>query len=363
MYTEKGKSKAKVMDIREATPEDNAALIDLQSRCPQGTTIIVSTVNTPDFFARAKVYEDYKVFVCCEGNRIIASSACGLHKAMIKDRVEKVGYEFQAFVDPDFRGRRIAGQLQQVREDYIRNQGAVLSYGFIIEGNIPSIKYIERRGFTCYDTVVMPAIAVYKEMKVRQEGTVRMMSVNDLPAVSRLLNNTWQEYELYEPVTAESLNEIIERIPEYGLEDIFILEENGEITACLGMWDWSRVAEVIVNALSSKMKVMGFFINFTGLIMKVPSIPRPGSLLKQTVLTQIGFKDISSLSTLLRHANNRAYREGIQQIFCISSRNAPMLKALKGFIHIDTSMHMNIKPLKEGLELSGKPVYVSGLDL
>jgi N-acetylglutamate synthase-like GNAT family acetyltransferase len=351
------------MDIREATPEDNSALIDLQSRCPQGTTIIVSTVNTPDFFARAKVYEDYKVFVCCEGNRIIASSACGLHNAMIKDKVEKVGYEFQAFVDPDYRGRRIAGQLQQVREDYIRSKGAALSYGFIIEGNIPSMRYIERRGFTRYDTVVMPAIAVYREMKVRQEGNVRIMTVNDLPAVTRLLNDTWQKYELYEPVTAESLVALIERIPEYGMGDIQVLEEDGEITACLGIWDWSRVMEVTVNALNSKMEVMGLFMSLAGLITKVPSIPRPGSRLKQTALTQIGFKDISALSTLLRHANNRAYQAGIQQIFCISSRKAPMLGALKGFIHIDTLMHMNIKPLMEGVTLSGKPVYVSGLDL
>jgi len=50
------------MYIRKATPDDNAELIELQTKCSQGTTIIVSTVNTPDFFARAKVYEDYMVY-------------------------------------------------------------------------------------------------------------------------------------------------------------------------------------------------------------------------------------------------------------------------------------------------------------
>ena len=108
---------------------------------------------------------------------------------------------------------------------------------------------------------------------------------------------------------------------------------------------------------------MGLLISIAGLFTKVPSIPRPGSMLKQTVLTQVGFRDVGSLSTLFRHANNRAYQAGTQQIFCISSRKAPMLEALKGFIHIDTSMHMNVKPLKDGLTLSGKPVYISGLDL
>ena len=48
------------MHIREAIPEDNDKLEELQSKCPQGTNLIVSVVNTPDFFGRAKAYESYK---------------------------------------------------------------------------------------------------------------------------------------------------------------------------------------------------------------------------------------------------------------------------------------------------------------
>jgi hypothetical protein len=55
------------MNIREAVPEDNGELQELQAKCPQGTTLVASTVNTPDFFARAKAYESHKVFVACEG--------------------------------------------------------------------------------------------------------------------------------------------------------------------------------------------------------------------------------------------------------------------------------------------------------
>ena len=73
--------------IREASVDDNTELIELQAKCPQGTTLIVSTVNKPDFFARAKVYEDFKVYAVCEDNRIIASAACGLRKAVINNKV------------------------------------------------------------------------------------------------------------------------------------------------------------------------------------------------------------------------------------------------------------------------------------
>ena len=83
------------MDIREATPDDNEELQKLQTRCPQGTTLIVSTVNMPDFFARAKAYEDYKVYVAFENNHIIGSAACAIRNAVVSGKVEKVGHEFQ----------------------------------------------------------------------------------------------------------------------------------------------------------------------------------------------------------------------------------------------------------------------------
>jgi hypothetical protein len=58
------------MNIREATSDDNQKLQEFQAKCPQGKTLIVSIVNTPDFFARAKAYESYMVFVAHEENRI-----------------------------------------------------------------------------------------------------------------------------------------------------------------------------------------------------------------------------------------------------------------------------------------------------
>jgi GNAT superfamily N-acetyltransferase len=229
------------MDIREAIEDDNLELQELQARCPQGTTLIVSTVNTPDFFARVKVYEDYKVFVACENNRIIGSAACAIREAVVNGKVVKIGHGFQAFVDPEYRGRHIAGQLHQVRENYLRQSGAVLAYTIVMEGNIPSLRYIERQGFKRHHTLIMPGIMVYKKMDITSQGYIRSMVPGDLAAVASLINQTWQSYELYEPMTADSLAKLISRTPAYSYDNIFVLEENDHIKACLGFWDWSQV--------------------------------------------------------------------------------------------------------------------------
>ena len=175
------------MDIRQATADDNIELQQLQARCPQGTTLIVSLVNTPDFFARVKAYEDYNVYVACENNRIIASAACALRDAVVNGKVVKVGHEFQAFVDPEYRGRRIAGQLHQVRENYLQQHGAVLAYALIMEGNTPSMRYLGRQGFQRHRTLVMPSIMVYQKMDTASRLNVRPIAQEDLATVANLV--------------------------------------------------------------------------------------------------------------------------------------------------------------------------------
>lgn len=351
------------MHIREATHDDNEELKQLQARCPQGTTLIVSTVNTPDFFARAKAYEDYKVYVALEENRIIGSAACAIRDAFINSKTEKVGHEFQLFVDPEFRGRRIAGQLHQIREDYLREHGAILSYAIIMEGNIPSMRYIARQGFKWHRTLLMPGLAIFKEMTVKPEDKVRPITTDDLPAVAKLLNETWQGYELYEPMCANRLLQAITRTPAYHFDNIFVVEEGGEILACLGFWDWSQVTKITVERLSMKMRLIGLLADLARYFRPMPSVPRVGELLKQMVLTLIAFKDPKYLAILLRHMNNSALRSGIGYIYCICERDHPLLASMKGFARIDTAMHVYVKPLRENVSISNKPIFINGIDV
>ena len=55
-----------------------------------GTAPVVSTVNTPDLYARAKAYESYKVYVACEGDRIVGSADCAVRKALVGGRIRRV---------------------------------------------------------------------------------------------------------------------------------------------------------------------------------------------------------------------------------------------------------------------------------
>ena len=118
-----------------------------------------------------------------------------------------------------------------------------------------------------------------------------------------------------------------------------------------------------MKALNLKMRLMALILNMIDFIRPMPRPPGPGRILKQIVLTPIGFKQVNYITTLLKQVNNMALSQGIEQIFFICKKGHPLLDSLKGFIHIDTGMYLYIKPLCEGLSLNGQSVFINGLDL
>ena len=351
------------MNIRDATIEDNQELQELQAKCPQGKTLIVSLVNTPDFFARAKAYGSYKVYVACEDNQIIGSAACGMCKALINGDIRRVGYEFQYFTSPDYRGKGVAKQLHKQIEDHLIQRSTLLSYLLVIEGNLPAMRLFASLGFKHHRTLVMPGLPIYKERDVSPKGDIRSLVPKDLAAVTNLLNETWGAYNLYEPTSVETLTSFVNRTPAYSFDNLLVLEDQGKILACLGFWDWGQIMKITLKARSLKMQGIGFLLNISRNFRSLPRIPKVGDTLKQWCLTPIGFKDPKYLAVLLRYLNNLALKRGIEQIFCICERNHPLLTAMKGFIHVDTAMHLYVKPFQQDVSMGDRPVFINGIDL
>lgn len=351
------------MYIREATPDDNNELRELQAKCPQGKTLIVSTINTPDFFARVKPYESYKVYVACIDDHIIGSGTCVIRNAIVNGQLHRVGYLFQLFVNPEYRRKGVASELFRYREDYLTQQGAALAYALIMEGNIPSMRYVESQGFKPHRTLVMPGLAIYKEMDVPSRGKTRPIAQEDLDAVAKLMNDTWQGYELYEPISAEGLAAFIQRIPAYSFDNLLVLEDQGEILACLGFWDWRKIMRITVIERSLKMRIIGSILDLVGRLRPMPRSVNAGDTLNQIMLTPIAFKEPAHLTPLLRYMNNMALSSGIEQIFFICESSHRLLKSVKGFIRINTGVNLYVKSLKPNIWIGDKPVFVDGIDM
>ena len=352
------------MHIREAILEDNAELKELQAKCPQGTTLMVSNVNTPDFFARAKGYESYKVFVACEGDRIIGSGACAIRNGRVNGDLCRIGYEFQVFTSPKHRNKGVARELLQHIEEYLTQNHAVLSYSLIMEDNLPSMKLVESQGFKPHRTLVMPVLLSYKEMDVPSVEKIRQITLSDLAPVADLLNDTWEGHDFFEPVSAETLAQFINRTPAYSIDNLFIMEDQGQILACLGYWDWSQIMRITVLAdnLPLNIRMRSLILNIARKFKPMPRVPRAGDTLKQWMLSPLAFRTADHLSALLRYVNNRARIKGIEQIMCVCEQNHELLRSMKGLFRRDVMIHLYIKPLRK-MAIGDNPVFLDGIDL
>ncbi len=351
------------MLIREATPADQAALQAVQAQCPQGTGLRFTTVNTPDFFARARAYEEAHVFLAEVDGEIAGSAAYGIRHMLLNERIQPVGYEFQYFVAPQHRRKGVASALHRRMETELRARGAALSYLITAEDNLPSMRLFESQGFTRYRTLRVPFLLPYKEMVAPGQGAVRPARPQDLPALAALLNSTWTGFGMYTPCTAESLQAALSRLHGFSLENLLVLERNGGIAACVGYWDWRRITRITVQALNLRLRLINAALKAGRLFTALPSLPAPGETLTQWCLTPVGFTSPQALHAVLVRINNLAVQERIGQLFLVGERSAPWFSALKGFFTADTLTHLYVKPLEEGVSLSAGPVFLDAVDL
>ncbi len=350
------------MYVREATSYDNEALQNLEARCPMGASLIVSQVNTPDFFARAKAYERPNVYVACDQSQIVGSAASAIREAIINGNLKRIGYEFQYFTSPDYRRRGVGATLHRHIEDYLKKEGAALSSLVIIEGNKPSIRLFEGQGFKLYRTLVMPTVFSYKTVDMPSMGQIRPIDSKDMAAVAELLNETWKGYDFYEPYSADSLARFVDRTPAFAFDDFIVLEDHGEIVSCLGAWDWSQITKLIVKALSSRLRMITLMMDLASLFRPMPRSVKPGTTLKQWCLTLIGFKSPKHFATLLRYMNNLAMKRGVDQIFCVCEQNHQILNALRGLFHVNVGVNLYVKSFEGELDAKNR-VFLNGIDL
>jgi hypothetical protein len=178
--------------------------------------------------------------------------------------------------------------------------------------------------------------------------------------VAELLNQTWHAYDLFEPTSADSISQMIERIENLDTKDVLVLEDRGMIRACTALWDWSKIMKINIFRLSLRM---GILLRLLYLARLLPRVPRPGDTLRQMMLTMIGYNSPEDLSSLVGYANNIAFREGIEQVFCICEQGARLLKSFKGLTRVNTGINLYVKPLRSDISMTNAPVEMTGFDM
>jgi GNAT superfamily N-acetyltransferase len=334
--------------IREAVEGDNDVLNELQRKCPMGTSLVLGVDSSPDYFARSRPFRDWHVFVAVENDAIVGSAAFAINDTYVEGTHIKTAYEYGFVVDPLHRRKGIAEKLQRHIEHIALDNGVDLLHLDIIEDNIPSINLFSKMGFEKVKDGITISLMPYKRQRITAEGNIRSMEEADVDDVTDLINETHRGYDFFSPFQPKDFVEYLGRIPHFDFHNILVLEDNGELEACLGIWEYDKVRKYIVEKLNWRLSLQTYLIRLIGLFTRMPYIPKPGEPLLSYNLATVAYKRPESMTELLKKTVNIALGNKINFIHVTIDPSCPMATVLSQFrFQTRMKLHVLTKPLKQ----------------
>jgi GNAT superfamily N-acetyltransferase len=336
-----------MIEIREANETDNQALIELQRKCPQGTSLILNVDSSPDFFARSKPFKDWSVLVAVDDDIIVGSAGYAVSDVFVDGRLVKTAYEYGFMVDPRERRKGIAVKLQEFIEQNGRERNVDLLYINIIQDNLPSEKLFSKLGFEKVKDCATLSLMTYKKQRPVKEANVRSADESDLIEIVSMINEMYKDYSFFHPFKKEDLLEYVKRMPGFDLHNLFVFQDDQGIKACLGYWDYAKVRKYIIERFNWALKAQLLLTRIAGLLVEVPHIPNPGEPLLSFNLILLAFKDAESLADLVKHIINIALENGVNFLHMPVDMESPEAEVLSRFRHTKVGLQFFIKPLSE----------------
>lgn len=290
--------------LRPYTDEDNEALLEIEKLCPQGNDKIAETMDkSPDAIARYSLYDNWKVFVAEEENKIV-----GWIGWTLKQDIDgkKYAYITEVIVHPDFQKKGIGTELiKKVEKDLIYN-GASYAYSYVFEANDAASAMFKKNGYTIIEESQTQALFIYKRASVSYDYSIRLVEMDDIPHIVKILNDLYEGWSHFVPFTPESFLLHMKNVPGYGMDKLWVALSGNNIVACAGLWDLAPLARMYYTKEPASMKVLGTLLHFLSHIISVPKFPAENQLFTYHTLVDFAFvpEFSSAMKNLMSYLNN-----------------------------------------------------------
>jgi hypothetical protein len=241
------------LQARIATSEDSDALVDLFNNSPEEIgdwQVIVE--RGPNPFAQLQLQDDAYFRLISDRGVALAASSVARIKTIVGGQKLTVRY-VQAFrVRKGFRGKGLTRLLQTVGRPSFA-EWTLGEFYYVRSNNNQSIEWLRHQGVreekmageapgTPVSVLRFPVADIQADY-----SRIRPARRSDIASCANLINSAHQGFDLFVPVTAASLRmrlrgNVWGRRPEwirpvYSLSDYYVLEEDGAVVACAGLWD------------------------------------------------------------------------------------------------------------------------------
>lgn len=272
--------------IREATPEDNEALLALDRRCVVAAATPVAFDRSPDFFGRSRPYSHWRAYVAEAGSHLIGIGAVALKPVLVAGLLVPAVYFYDLRVAPDFRRQGIAKAVGDAIRAHIRSLNPAIGYSMVMEGNVASLSFVQDRGSRALRSCVLRLLRV-DHIAVPHPCRLRSLRNVEAESAFRLVQEAHSDHDLFPFIDLASFHDRINRLSGFGLCGLYGWDAGGALAGCLGLWDYSPVM---------RMRILGPMGEFSW---------AAGRELRLVFLMPLGFRGPEGLAEAVRLAAAR----------------------------------------------------------
>lgn len=242
--------------VRDARKEDNDALIDLDRQCVMGGAIQLVFDRFPDFFARSRAYDRYRLCVAEEEGTIVGVGGVTVKDLQVSGVRGRWAYFYDLRVRPTHRRRGVAGLVANALRDTVLETGIAGAYSWVIEGNAASESFVEKRGNIPSRQC---AVALVSGSNGPRSHRVERIAAKDGGVVS-LLEATYRQYDFAPPWDPAMLSSALDHLAPLGWQGLYGKRVHGQWAVCFGIWDYSSVTQLIIREGESETRIRPFFL-------------------------------------------------------------------------------------------------------
>lgn len=294
------------IQIREASSEDNLALIELTQQSPMQGIISLRIDRNPDFFGLLGLRGANTVFVATQNDQIIGSFSDSIKKVWLNGKESTVHYLADLKILPAFRGGSAAVKLVKAMNAYLNDQEGDICYCTISKGNDKVLPLFQGRlGIPAFESLgefsVYQILPTARKQKKHPNYTFSD-TISDQISLPSFYNAIFQAYQLAPLIEAESLLKT----------SSLIALHKGEIIAAISLADVHPFKQYVVIDMSLGLKILvgiSKILNRLFGLMRLPSIGEPIQTLH---VRYFGCKKghAVALQQLLQQARNIARAQG-----------------------------------------------------
>jgi len=224
--------------VRQATPKDNADLLALDRQCVVAASTPMMFDRSPDFFARSRPYPWWRAYVAEGESGLVGVGAVALKSVLVGGQRGAAAYLYDLRVAPAFRRLGVARALGDAIRADARSFGPLVTYSLVMEGNVPSLTFVQSRGSRPVRPCVLSLIPI---QSAPPEECVRATRLEDPEAAFELLKSTQGHRDLFPFPNADCLRDRIARLDGMGFRGLYGWGTTYGLAGCFGLWDYAPI--------------------------------------------------------------------------------------------------------------------------